>query len=78
MPETIQVVLDTKLLRAADSAAKRARVNRSAFIREAIREHLKHLRTRELEQREQRGYERFPDNPRVAAEWANEASWPEE
>ena len=29
--ETIQVVLDTKLVRTADGAAKRARVNRSAL-----------------------------------------------
>jgi len=78
MTETIQVVLDTKLRRAADSAAKRARVNRSALIRDALREHLKRLRTRDLEQREQRGYERFPDDRKAAAEWANEASWPED
>ena len=34
--ETIQVVLDKKLLKAADLAAKRQKVNRSALIREAL------------------------------------------
>ena len=38
--ETIQVVLDAKLLKAADSAAKRQKVNRSALIRQALEEHL--------------------------------------
>ncbi len=76
--ETIQVVLDAKLLRATNGAAKRARKNRSALIREAIREHLKRLRTRELEEQEQQGYKQFPDNGRMAAEWENEASWPED
>lgn len=39
--QTIQVVLDTKLLQAADRAAKRQKMNRSALIRDALREHLK-------------------------------------
>ncbi|MGH9640253.1 MAG: ribbon-helix-helix protein, CopG family, partial [Bryobacteraceae bacterium] len=38
--ETIQVVLDAKLLRAAEVAAKRQKVNRSALIRRALQEHL--------------------------------------
>jgi len=36
--ETIQVVLDKKLLRAADAAARRTRRNRSALVRDALRE----------------------------------------
>jgi metal-responsive CopG/Arc/MetJ family transcriptional regulator len=35
--ETIQVVLDSKLLRAADRAARRSRLNRSALVRAALR-----------------------------------------
>src|SRR5437016_868873 len=55
--ETIQVVLDAKLLQAADRAARRTRLNRSALIRDAIREHLKRLEIRELEERDRKGYE---------------------
>ena len=54
--ETIQVVLDTKLLKAADVAAKRQKVNRSALIRHALREHLKRLREAELDDQDRRGY----------------------
>ena len=36
--ETIQVVLDSKLLRATETAARRAKLNRSALIREAARQ----------------------------------------
>ena len=43
--QTIQVVLEEDLLRAADRAARRVRVNRSALIREALREHLKRIKT---------------------------------
>jgi hypothetical protein len=39
-----QVVLDAKLLKATDNAAKRRNVNRSALIRQALGEHLKRLR----------------------------------
>jgi metal-responsive CopG/Arc/MetJ family transcriptional regulator len=54
--ETIQAALDGKLLKAADLAAKRQKVNRSALVRHALREHLKHLRHLELEEQDRRGY----------------------
>ena len=74
--ETIQVVLDSALLRATNGAAKRARLNRSALIRNALREHLRQLRTREIEARDRQGYERHPDTSHVT--WERVASWPEE
>ncbi len=74
---TIQVVLDAELLRATNGAAKRARVNRSFMIREALREHLKRLRAREMEARDRRGYERGPAPTGEAAAWEEVASWPE-
>ncbi|MGO8791123.1 MAG: CopG family transcriptional regulator [Terriglobia bacterium] len=75
--ETIQVVLGSALLRATDGAARRARVNRSALVREALREHLKHLETRELEVRDRTGYEEHPDVSIEAADWERVAAWPE-
>jgi metal-responsive CopG/Arc/MetJ family transcriptional regulator len=74
--ETIQVVLNAPLLRATDRAAKRARVNRSALIRDALREYLKRLETRELEARDRMGYEERPDNSAEAADWERVAMWP--
>jgi Ribbon-helix-helix protein, copG family len=76
--ETIQVVLDAKLLKAADVAAKRQKVNRSALIREALQEYLKRLHIRELEERERRGYEAQPQRLEEYAPWEAEAVWPEE
>lgn len=75
--ETIQVVLDSELLRDADAAAQRARVNRSALVREALREHLRRLRTREAEARDRRGYRERPEGAGEVAAWERVASWPQ-
>jgi metal-responsive CopG/Arc/MetJ family transcriptional regulator len=74
--ETIQVVLDQKLLKAADVMAKRKKVNRSALIRQALEEHLKRLHARELEERDRRGYERKPQPKHEYAPWEDAAAWP--
>lgn len=76
--ETIQVILDTKLLKAADIAAKRQKVNRSAFIRQALQEHLKRLHTLELEERDRRGYQAKPQRIEEYRPWEEAAAWPDE
>jgi len=76
--ETIQVVLDTKLRKAADAAAKGQRVNRSALIRRAIREHLKRLRERELEEQDRQGYLAQPQREEEFRIWEDAAAWPPE
>jgi metal-responsive CopG/Arc/MetJ family transcriptional regulator len=74
--QTIQVVLDSQLLEAADRAARRRKLNRSALIREALREYLKRLQTRELEARDRKGYQKAsPDDHELSA-WRSEAAWP--
>ena len=75
--ETIQVVLDTKLLRATDLAAKRRKVNRSALIRHAIEQHLKRLRELELEEQDRRGYLAQPQREDEYRIWEGAAAWPE-
>ena len=75
---TIQVVLDEKLLKAADVAAKRRGVNRSALIREALGEYLKRIRTSELEERDRRGYQALPQQPQEFNRWEDTAAWPED
>jgi metal-responsive CopG/Arc/MetJ family transcriptional regulator len=76
--ETIQVVLDSKLLKTADLVAKRQKVNRSALIREALQEHLKRLHIRELEERDRRGYETRPQKKSETKAWEEMAAWPED
>ena len=76
--ETIQVVLDAKLLKAADVAAKRQKVNRSALIRQALQEHLKRLRMLDLEERDRRGYQAQPQRVGEFLPWEETAAWPED
>lgn len=58
--ETIQIVLEKKLLQAADGAARRTKRNRSALIREALREHFWGLEVRAREERDRAGYSQRP------------------
>jgi len=76
--ETIQVVLDSKLLRATEVAARRTKLNRSALIREALRAHLKTLAIRERELRDRKGYEASPRDSSGLPTWEAEAIWPED
>jgi metal-responsive CopG/Arc/MetJ family transcriptional regulator len=75
--ETIQVVLDTKLLKATDVAAKRQKLNRSALVRDALRQHLKRLRELELEEQDRRGYLAKPQREDEFRLWEEAAAWPE-
>lgn len=75
--ETIQVVIDEKLLQASDRAAKKAKLNRSELVRLALREHLQRLQIQESEQRDQRGYEALPQSEATEeSAWEAEAIWP--
>jgi metal-responsive CopG/Arc/MetJ family transcriptional regulator len=75
---TIQVVIEDRLLRAADRMAKKRQVNRSALFREALRAYLKNAHFRDLERREREAYERTPEDPSEVALWEGVAAWPEE
>ena len=76
--ETVQIVLDKRLLQATDRAARRLKRNRSALVREALREHLRRLEVRTREERDREGYSRQPQMPSEARLWEAEAAWPAE
>jgi metal-responsive CopG/Arc/MetJ family transcriptional regulator len=76
--QIVQIVLDKRLLHAADQAAKRTRQNRSALVRAALREHLRRLDLRAKEERDRQGYSREPQADAEAPSWESEATWPEE
>ena len=76
--ETIQIVLDAKLLQATDRAARRAKLNRSALVRDALREHLKKLEIRALEERDRQGYTNRSQASDESLAWESEAAWLEE
>lgn len=75
--EIVQIVLDKKLLHATDQAAKRTRRNRSALVRDALREHLRRLEMQAREERDRHGYSRQSQDAE-ARDWESEATWPEE
>lgn len=75
--QTIQVVLDAKLLHAADRAARKTKLNRSALIRDALREHLRRLEIRAMEERDREGYARLPQSESELLSWDPEEVWPE-
>ena len=76
--ETIQIVLDKRLLQAADQAARRTNRNRSALVREALREHLRRLEVRSREERDRQGYSKRPQRTDESLIWEPEAAWPAE
>ena len=76
--ETIQIVLGKELLHAADRAARRREMNRSALVREALREHLKRLATGERERLDRQGYEAHPVGRGEFSVWDKVAAWPGE
>ncbi len=76
--EIVQIVLDKKLLQAADQAAKLTRRNRSALVRDALREHLRRLDLKASEERDRQGYGRPSPADVETLGWESEAAWPEE
>ena len=76
--ETIQIVLDKKLLQAADQAARQTKRNRSALMRDALREHLLKLEIRRQEECDRAGYASRPQAKDEVLAWEAEASWPAE
>ena len=75
--ETVQVVLDKELLQATDKAARRTKQNRSALVRDALRQHLRALEIRAKEEREREGYLKHPQTAEEMS-WEAEAAWPPE
>jgi metal-responsive CopG/Arc/MetJ family transcriptional regulator len=76
--ETIQVVLDQKLLRATDKAARRAGMNRSALVRDALRQYLRDVQIQELERLDREGHQRHPDSEDDLQGWEQVTAWPDE
>jgi metal-responsive CopG/Arc/MetJ family transcriptional regulator len=74
--ETVQIVLDKELLRATDQAARRTKRDRSALVRDALREHLQRLEVRALEERDRQGYAKQHPSSSDSGLWEVEAAWP--
>jgi len=74
----VQIVIDKGLLEATDRAAKQTNRNRSALVRDALKEHLRRLEVQRREERDRAGYSRRRQVPRESLNWEAEAVWPPE
>jgi metal-responsive CopG/Arc/MetJ family transcriptional regulator len=74
--ETVQIVLDKELLQATDRAARQTKQNRSALVRDALREHLRRIEVRALEERDREGYSKLPQALEKSRRWEAEMVWP--
>jgi metal-responsive CopG/Arc/MetJ family transcriptional regulator len=77
MIKTIQMTLDETLLDEVDATSAELGMNRSAFIRAALRLALEQQRVAELERRQAAGYARHPVEPGEFDVWLAEQAWGE-
>jgi metal-responsive CopG/Arc/MetJ family transcriptional regulator len=75
--KTVQMTLDEGLVTAVDRVVRRLGTNRSAFTREALREALRRVRVRSLEQKQRDGYARKPVRRGEFDAWEREQTWVE-
>jgi metal-responsive CopG/Arc/MetJ family transcriptional regulator len=75
--KAVQITLDEELVTAVDRAAKKLGSTRSAFAREALRQELKRMEVRTLEERQRKGYVRRPARPAEFDVWEHEQVWPD-
>ena len=73
--KAVQMTLDEALVRTVDRVRKQLRQSRSAFTRDALREHLARYTVAELERRHREGYERHPVAAEEFSAWESEQAW---
>lgn len=71
----IQMTLDEELLHEVDKEVKKLGITRSAFTRKALRNFLKYLHEKELEEIHRQGYEKYPVEAGEFDPWEEEQVW---
>ena len=74
--KTIHIVLDKKLLQATDEVARRTKQSCSELVRDALRQYLRRVEIRALEERDREGYARQPQTADDSQLWEAESSTP--
>jgi metal-responsive CopG/Arc/MetJ family transcriptional regulator len=74
---TIQMTLDDELVEAVDELVKKLKTTRSAFARKALREAIKQVNIKALENKHKKGYERYPVGKSEFSVWESEQEWGE-
>jgi CopG family transcriptional regulator / antitoxin EndoAI len=76
--KTVQMTLEDDLVRSVDQAAKKLHTTRSAFTRSALKEALRNLKVRQLEEKHRQGYLAHPVSKTETAVWEKEQAWGDE
>lgn len=76
--KTVQMTLEEALVKSVDEAAKKLHTTRSAFTRLALKEALRNLRIKQLEDRHRKGYQAHPTTRQEVAVWEKEQAWGDE
>jgi metal-responsive CopG/Arc/MetJ family transcriptional regulator len=74
--KAVQIVIDEALLQATDNALQRTKQNRSEFVRDALREHLRRLDVLAKEAIDRKGYASIPQDGAESGLWEQESVWP--
>ncbi len=72
---TIQMTLDDELVAAVDKLVKKLKTTRSAFARKALREAIKQVNIKALENKHRKGYERYPVGKNEFSIWESDQDW---
>ena len=75
---TVQMTLEPDLVKSVDQAAKTLRLTRSGFTRMALKQALRHLKTRQLEEQHRKGYQAHPTTREEVGVWESEKAWGDE
>lgn len=75
---TVQMTLEDDLVKSVDQAAKKLHTTRSAFTRLALKEALRNLKTKQLEDQHRQGYQAYPVKREEAGVWEKEQAWGDE
>jgi metal-responsive CopG/Arc/MetJ family transcriptional regulator len=75
---TIQMTLDDNLVKTVDRVVKDLHTTRSAFTRDALRQAVRILQVRRLEEKHRTGYAREPVAKHEFAAWEPEQKWGDE
>ena len=76
--KTVQMTLEDELVKSVDQAAKQLHTTRSAFTRSALKEALRSLKVRRLEEKHRKGYMTHPTLKEEAGVWEKEQVWGDE
>jgi metal-responsive CopG/Arc/MetJ family transcriptional regulator len=73
--KTIQMTIDSNLLKAVDRITRTRKTSRSAFIRDALQAEIRRERVSEAESRHAAGYQRQPVAAGEFDLWVNDQDW---